>query len=115
MNAGSVPAALEVVAATKRFGATVALNDVTFTAGTGRVCALLGPNGSGKSTLIRALAGYHTLDSGTISLFGRPLDTRTCDGLRFVHQDLALMPTLNIAENFGAVHGYERGRTGTID
>ncbi len=111
------PAALTVTDATKRFGGTLALDSVSVEVRDGCVTALLGPNGSGKSTLIKAMAGYHTLDSGTIEVFGERLDRLGSGsaGLRFVHQDLALMPPLSIADNVASVHGYVRNRFGGID
>jgi ABC-type multidrug transport system ATPase subunit len=48
-------AAIEVKGVTKRFGGTLALNEVSFSLPQGEVLALLGPNGAGKTTLIRVL------------------------------------------------------------
>jgi len=50
------------------------LDEVTMTVRAAEVVALLGPNGSGKSTLVRALMGLLPLASGTVSLFGTPVD-----------------------------------------
>jgi ribose transport system ATP-binding protein len=105
--------ALRVREATKQFGATIALDAVSLDVPTGSVTALVGPNGSGKSTLIKALAGYHELDRGSIEVFGKPLNDASRD-LRFVHQDLALLASLDLADNLATVHGYARGRFGTI-
>ena len=109
--------ALRVTDATKRFGGTLALNAVSLNVRPHSIAALVGPDGSGKSTLIKALAGYHRLDSGTIEVFGQPIDHQSDAGpdLRFVHQELALMPTLSIADNFASVNGYTRNRIGSID
>ncbi|PRZ39710.1 monosaccharide ABC transporter ATP-binding protein (CUT2 family) [Antricoccus suffuscus] len=71
----------------------------------GTVHALLGANGSGKSTLIKILAGYHSPDPGsTAYLNGEPLTLGSATaahraGLRFVHQDLGLIPDLNVIDN----------------
>ncbi|MCK9921006.1 ATP-binding cassette domain-containing protein [Frankia sp. AgPm24] len=56
---------------TKRFGAVVALDDVTFTAPPGTVTALVGPNGSGKTTLMRVALGLATPTSGQALVAGR--------------------------------------------
>jgi ribose transport system ATP-binding protein len=108
--------ALEVVGAVKTFGATRALAGVDLRVHPGSVTALLGANGSGKSTLIRALAGYHELDEGTIEVHGRAPGEADAEGmaLRFVHQDLALIPTLSIADNLALGRGYVRDRFGSI-
>ena len=53
----------------KRFGATQALDDVTFEVHAGEINALLGENGAGKSTLVRIMAGVVAPDSGRISSF----------------------------------------------
>ena len=56
--------------ATKRFGRTRALDDVTFGAQPG-ITGLLGPNGAGKTTLLRVVATVLGLDRGEISVLGR--------------------------------------------
>ncbi|MDA8274726.1 MAG: sugar ABC transporter ATP-binding protein [Actinomycetota bacterium] len=96
---------LAVAGLSKRFGAVVALRDVSFEVGHGEVVALLGKNGSGKSTLIKILAGYHEADAGEVWLEGvdlgrsvGPAQVRE-HGLGFVHQDLALFGGLSVAEN----------------
>lgn len=55
---------------TKKFGATVALDDLSLAVPEGSVCGLLGPNGSGKTTAIRILLGLAGMNSGTASLLG---------------------------------------------
>ncbi len=72
----------------------------------GEIHGLVGQNGSGKSTLIKVLAGYYEPDAGSqLSIDGKPvrLPLRPGDcrqyGISFVHQDLALIPSLTILEN----------------
>ncbi len=90
----------------KRFGSNWALRDVSLTVRPGEIHGLLGQNGSGKSTLIKVLAGFHTPDAGTLTIRGRTVPMPLSGGdirdgrLRFVHQDLALVPSLSVAENF---------------
>lgn len=62
---------IEVAAAHKRFGSTIALADVDLVAESGRVTAVVGPNGAGKSTLFRAVLGLERLDQGTALIDGR--------------------------------------------
>ena len=66
---------IEVERVTKRFGATCALQDVSFTVGTGRVVALLGPNGAGKTTLIRVLSTLLRPDAGRARVAGLDVTT----------------------------------------
>ena len=75
----------------------------------GEVHGLVGQNGCGKSTLIKILAGYHHPDpGGELEIDGQPvkLPVRTGSaselGLSFVHQDLGLLPSLTVVENFRA-------------
>ena len=57
---------------TKRYGAVVAVDDLTVSVGPGRVTGLLGPNGAGKSTLLRLLLGLDRPTSGRALVGGRP-------------------------------------------
>ncbi|MCW3054098.1 MAG: nucleoside transporter ATP-binding protein [Chthonomonadales bacterium] len=88
----------------KRYGATIALNQVDFEAKAGEVHALLGENGAGKSTLMQILAGLTHLDSGEIELDGvriaisSPREARR-RGIAMVHQHFTLVPAFTVAEN----------------
>ncbi len=57
-----------------RYGTTVAVDRLSFTAGPGEVVALLGPNGAGKTSTVEALEGYRRIDAGTVRVLG--LDPR---------------------------------------
>jgi ABC-2 type transport system ATP-binding protein len=56
---------------TKKYGATLAVDDVSFTARAGRVTGFLGPNGAGKSTTLRIMVGLTRPDSGSATISGR--------------------------------------------
>ncbi len=64
--------AIEVTGLTKRFGATLAVDDLSFSVTGGRVVAFLGPNGAGKTTTLRALLGLVNPTSGSATIEGRP-------------------------------------------
>ena len=90
----------------KSFGGQRALDGVDFHLWRGEVHGLLGQNGSGKSTLIKVLAGYHAPDPGSaLSVRGEsvplplPPGRFRALGISFVHQHLALTPTLSVVEN----------------
>ena len=91
--------------ATKRFGAVLALDDVSIHANAGEVLALLGDNGAGKSTLIKCLSGVHRLDTGTIEVNGAEIHMTSpsvarAAGIETVYQDLALFDNLDTTANF---------------
>lgn len=91
----------------KRYPGNLALDRVTFRVHRNAVNVLIGENGAGKSTLMRILAGVEASDSGTIVLDGKPVELRspraaTAHGISIVHQELSLMPNLDIAENIFA-------------
>ncbi|WP_432974421.1 ABC transporter ATP-binding protein [Dactylosporangium sp. CA-233914] len=65
---------IEVAHLTQRFGATLALDDVSLTAREGTTLGIVGESGSGKSTLVRAVLGLQRPDSGTLRVLGRPVD-----------------------------------------
>jgi ribose/xylose/arabinose/galactoside ABC-type transport system permease subunit/ABC-type branched-subunit amino acid transport system ATPase component len=96
--------ALEVSDITKRFGPVVALRGVSLALDRGEVLGLVGDNGAGKSTLISIISGVTRPDSGEIRLDGKPwaeggVRTIREAGIETVFQNLALVPTLSIAEN----------------
>ncbi len=96
--------ALEVSDITKRFGPVVALRGVSLALDRGEVLGLVGDNGAGKSTLISIISGVARPDSGEIRLDGKPwaeggVRTIREAGVETVFQNLALVPTLSIAEN----------------
>ena len=105
---------------TKSFGGQIALRDVDLSVAYGEVHALVGQNGSGKSTLIKVLSGYHQPDArAEAELDGRPFQLGSAHaaraaGLRFVHQDLALVLQLSILDNMMLGRTYPVGLGGRI-
>src|ERR1700722_12780512 len=90
----------------KRFGATTALDGVSFEVMAGEIHALVGENGAGKSTLVRILGGVVRPDDGQVTIGGRechlssPHDAIVA-GIVTIPQELQLVPALSIAENLG--------------
>ena len=114
--------ALVVRRCSKSFAGRRVLIDVDLDVERGEIHALLGQNGSGKSTLIKCLSGYHSPDPGArIQVGGEELDIPFLPahvlraGLRFVHQDLAIVPTLSVTENLGLGSGLPTTRSGRVD
>jgi heme exporter protein A len=65
-----MPAALEVEHLSKRFGSTLALDDLTWTVERGAAVALFGPNGAGKTTVLRVCATLLRPSAGSVRVFG---------------------------------------------
>jgi len=70
-------AILETRALSKRYGATLALNNVDLTLPKGKIVGLLGPNGSGKTTLLKIVAGLLTPTSGIVLAGNQPIGEST--------------------------------------
>ena len=88
----------------KSFGATQALDDVTFELRKGEVHALLGENGAGKSTMMKILSGAIRPDSGKMLIDGDVYHPSTpLDGLKrgisMIYQELTLAPHMTVEEN----------------
>ncbi|HNM97712.1 MAG TPA: ATP-binding cassette domain-containing protein, partial [Marmoricola sp.] len=104
---------LEVEHASVRFGAKVAVDDVTVAVPSGQVLAVLGPSGCGKSTLLRAVAGLEPLTSGRVrydqvDLSNVPVHRR---GFALMFQDGQLFEHLSVGRNVGyapALRGQRR-------
>lgn len=118
--AAGVAAAVEVIHLTKTFAGRPALDDVSVRFEQGRITALLGQNGSGKSTLIKILAGFHAPDAGEVRIAGEPLPLPASSrevhrrGVRFLHQDLAVVPGQSVSDNFALVEGFASARGGVL-
>lgn len=88
----------------KRFGSMRALKGVDFSLNHREVHAIVGANGAGKSTLMRAIAGMHRIDSGSLTVDGRevhfssPRDAIAA-GVSMVTQETSLAPHLSVLEN----------------
>ena len=106
---------------TKTFPGVKALSDVTLSVRRGEVHAICGENGAGKSTLMKVLSGVYPAGSyeGEITFDGQRGDFRSISdsesrGIVIIHQELALVPYLSIAENI-FLGNEQTGRTGMID
>lgn len=91
----------------KTFGSNKALDQVDLVITPGEIMGLLGKNGCGKSTLIKILSGFHEPDKGgELYVNGQKVKLPLAPGefkkygMSFVHQDLGLVDTLTVAENW---------------
>jgi ABC-2 type transport system ATP-binding protein len=100
---------IEALRLTKRYGQTMAVNDLSFTIKPGVVTGFLGPNGSGKTTTMRMILGLDRPTSGTVTINGRPyahlaspmhevgalLDARAVNGGRTAYSHLLSLAQTN--------------------
>jgi putative multiple sugar transport system ATP-binding protein len=105
---------------TKTFPGVKALTDVNLMVMPGEIHAVVGENGAGKSTLMKVLSGVYPAGSydGGIDFEGRAREFKTIadsesTGIIIIHQELALVPLLSIAENIFL--GHEPARHGVIN
>jgi len=111
---------LEMKGITKKFGSIVALDKVNLKVMTSEIHAIVGENGAGKSTLMKVLSGVYPQGSyegkiiynGNTCTFKNIKDSEK-EGIVIIHQELALIPSLSIAENIFL--GNEQGGKGIID
>ncbi|MGB7336848.1 MAG: ABC transporter ATP-binding protein [Salaquimonas sp.] len=86
---------------TKKFGEFCALDDVSFSIGSGEFLTLLGPSGSGKSTFLMVLAGFEAPNAGLIVLDGKDITNIQPEerGFGMVFQGYALFPHMTAEQN----------------
>jgi putative multiple sugar transport system ATP-binding protein len=111
---------LEMRSITKTFPGVKALEDVNLTVARGEIHAICGENGAGKSTLMKVLSGVYPAGSytGEILFDGEPIRPHSINdseakGIVIIHQELALVPYLSVAENIFL--GNEESTRGIID
>ncbi|MDQ0322359.1 simple sugar transport system ATP-binding protein [Pararhizobium capsulatum DSM 1112] len=95
---------LEIIGVSKRFGTTLANDDISLSLAKGEIVALLGENGAGKTTLMNILFGHYVPDSGRVLIDGEELPqgkprAAIRAGIGMVHQHFALAPNLTVIEN----------------
>lgn len=99
----------ELTRATKRYGPTTALDDVTLGLEAGRVTAILGPNGAGKTTAVKLLLGLTQPTSGSATLFGRDPHAQEARQRTGVMLQIAKVPeTLRVREHVHLFCSYYR-------
>src|ERR1700722_15829163 len=96
--------AVSVERVSKSYGATRAVDDVSFSIRAGSVHALLGENGAGKSTIVRLLSGLTLPDSGKFQVFGeeaRLTSPRAAHhrGIQTAFQEMTLIKDLTVLDN----------------
>jgi ribose transport system ATP-binding protein len=102
---------------TRRYPGVLALDGVDADFKGGEIHAVVGENGAGKSTLMRLLSGAAIPDQGTLLIDGTPVrfdspHAAHARGVRMIHQELALVPELTVADNI--VLGSEPASHGVI-
>lgn len=95
---------LEAREVRKAFGPTIALDRAYVQLRSGEVTALVGENGAGKSTILKAIAGVHNMDAGTITIDGKKVEIHNmkeaaANGISIVFQESTINPYISIAEN----------------
>ena len=106
---------LRTTGLTKRYGARVALGNLSLSLESGQFVALLGPNGAGKSTLFQVLTGLFAADEGEVEVAGHSLARSATAALRHigvVFQQVSLDLDLSIRRNLlfqADLHGLPRG------
>src|SRR5215470_35786 len=116
----AMTAMLEMRGVSKSFAGVRALRDVNFTVEAGQIHALVGENGAGKSTLMKVLSGVYPAGEyeGAIIFEGEERRFRDINdteklGIIIIHQELALIPLMSIAENIFLAH--PPSRLGVVD
>jgi branched-chain amino acid transport system ATP-binding protein len=109
---------LRIQGVTVRFGAIVALNEVSFEVNRGEILGLIGPNGAGKTTLFNCLSRLSPCECGTVELEGRsllsvPRHDIAQVGIGRTFQHVALFDTMSVLQNV-MVGNHVRGRGGFV-
>ncbi|WP_159810627.1 ABC transporter ATP-binding protein [Cellulomonas citrea] len=96
---------VEALGASRRFGALLAVDDVSLAVRPGEVVGLLGANGAGKTTLLTLLLGLLAPSAGAVRLCGAPPSREGRRRVGYVPQNLGLYDSLTVAENLEFIAG----------
>jgi ABC-2 type transport system ATP-binding protein len=92
---------IEVQGLTRRYGDFVAVEDVSFSVGSGQIVGMLGPNGAGKTTTIRMITGFLPPTAGRVNIAGIDLDEKPVEARRqlgYLPENVALYPEMRVRE-----------------
>ncbi|PSQ54998.1 MAG: ABC transporter [Bacteroidetes bacterium QH_10_64_37] len=102
---------LDVSTVTKRYGQTVAVDNVSFAAEPGRILGLLGPNGAGKTTTIRMITYIAVPDTGSVHYDGREVGSWSQKRMGYLPEESGLYKRLRVKEQLvylGTLKGLSR-------
>lgn len=91
--------AISIRALSKRYGAQLAVADLTLEIAAGSICGLLGPNGAGKSTAFKCLLGLARPTSGSAEIEGAPVTSATFESLGYVPERSSLYDWMTVREH----------------
>ena len=104
---------LVIETVTKRYGTTLALDEVSFVVDPGEFVALLGPSGAGKSTLFRCVTRLVAPDTGVVRVLGRDMSALGGQELRLARRDVGLIfQQFNLIGRLSAMDNVLAGRMG---
>jgi len=102
---------------TKKYGKTLAVNDVSLKVQEGEIFGLVGPDGAGKTSIIRMLTGILTPTSGTLSVLGAENPEKIKEYLGYVPQKFSLYGELTVMENIsllGSLYGQSEAQIAKV-
>src|SRR5450759_4609995 len=99
---------LEIIGVSKRYGETVALQNLGFDVRAGELFGFVGRNGAGKTTTMRIMLGVLSADAGEVRWDGVPLDFAARQRIGYMPEERGLYPKMRLAEQLaylGELHG----------
>jgi len=95
----------------KAYDKFIAVDDLSFNIGQGKMFGLLGPNGAGKTSTIRMMIGITMPDTGNVTMFGKPFERDMLKRVGYLPEERGLYPKMNVLEQLtflGEIHGLSR-------